>query len=194
MRKLCPISCDSLTLSFTWNKASIARNSLLGFCKIFLWKSLLQFWITSASELLPFALSLAWIEKGWWVAILLGRTPSTSTEIAPRLVSERHAARQCLLAYLVGCMFAGSSFKGDYLAQYTHLQKRKCLMDSHSDRHYIHFLTCPIQWFQRSLLKLIVHIESSRSHPLLYSFWPKVYAIKFLGLKKLFLKCMTPWR
>ena len=194
MRQLCLISCDSLPLSFTCNKGSIAWNSLLGFYKFLLWKSLLQFWITSASELLPLDLSLAWIETGWWVAILLGRTPSTSTEIAARLVSEHHAARQCLLDNLVGCMFAGSSFKCYYLAQNTHLQKRKCQMDSHSDRHYIHFPSCLFQWFQRSLFNLIVHIESSRSHPLLYSFGPKVYAIKFLGLKKLFLKCMTPWR
>ena len=194
MRQLCPVSWDSLPSSFTWNKGSIARNSLLGFCKIFLWKSLLQFWITHASELLPLDLSLAWIGKGWWVASLLGWTPSTSTETAARSVPECHAARQCLQANLVGCTFAGSSFKWHFLAQNTHLQKRMCHMDSQSDRHYIHFLICLFQWFQRSLFHLIVHIEASRSHPLLYSFGPKIFAIKFLCLKKLFLKCMTPWR
>ena len=71
---------------------------------------------------------------------MLDRILDTSTEIAARSVPECHAALQCPPANRADCMFTESSFKCFDLAQSTHLQMHKCLMDPQLDHHYIHRL------------------------------------------------------
>ena len=135
MRQLCLIFCDILCVFFIWNKGSTAWDSFLRFDKIFLSKSLLQCWKVQASESLVSDPSLAWKGRGWWEGGLLDRTLGTLTEIASQLLQECHAARQCPQANRAGYKFTESSFKCCHLAQSTHLQKRMCHLDSHSDQH-----------------------------------------------------------